>query len=67
MSDLRVTPGQVIMKLELMKIRKTPGPDEPPSQDYEDDASNKCSLHMKRNLKGRGKLLAASDLTGPLA
>lgn len=55
MSDLRVTPGQVIMKLELMKIRKTPAPDEPPSQDYEDDAGNKCSLHMKRGLKGEGK------------
>lgn len=55
MSDLRVTPGQVIMKLELMKIRKTPSPDEPPSQDYEDDAGNKHSLHVKRDLKGRGK------------
>lgn len=55
MSDLRVTPGQVIMKLELMKIRKTQAPDEPPFQDYEDDAGNKCSLHMKRGLKGEGK------------
>lgn len=55
MSDLRVTPEQVIMKLGLMKIRKTPGPDEPPSQDYEDDAGNKRSLPMKRNLKDRGK------------
>lgn len=31
-SDLTVTLGQVIMKLELMKIRKTPAPDEPPSR-----------------------------------
>lgn len=55
MSDPRVIPGQVIMKLELMKMKKTLDPDEPPSQDYEADAGNKCSLHMKGNLKGRWK------------
>lgn len=53
MSDPRVIPGQVIMKLEVMKMKKTPEPDEPPSQDYEADAGNKCSLNMKMNLKGR--------------
>lgn len=25
--------------------------------DYEEDAGNKCSLHMKKGLKGEGKTL----------